>query len=149
MITFGVWAPDEATFWASWQAAGIVDANRNFKPEYSNGIQLTTSWGGQVVKTPAVMDGMTVVTPAVMVPGWHCNVRVYGQLEAEFTYGLAQTDANGDVKDIFDRTWAAEVFTLTEQAADPVTGFPAGYRNSQGVTYTDARNFSSPSNVWA
>jgi hypothetical protein len=149
MINFGVWAPDEATFWESWQTAGIVDAQRNFKPEYTNGIQLTTSWGGQVVKTPAVMDGMTVITPAVMVPGWHCNVRVFGPLEAEFTYGLAQTDAYGNIKDIFARTWASEVFTLTEQAADPTTGFPAGFRNSQGVTYTDIRNFSSPSNVWA
>lgn len=150
MINFGIWAPDEATFWASWQAAGIVDENRNFKPEYSNGIQITAgSWGGMVEKTPAVMDGTTVVTPAEMVPGWHCNARVFGPLEHQFTYGLAQTDAQGAILDVFDRTWAAEVFLLIEQPADPVTGFPACYRNSQGVTYTDARNFSSPANVWA
>jgi hypothetical protein len=149
MIHFGVWAPDEATFWQSWRDAGIVDENRNFLPEYSNGIQLTTSWGGQVVKTPAVMDGMTVVTPAVMVPGWHINARVFGTLAQQFIYGLKQTDEDGHLLDIFDRTWAAEVFQLTEQPANAVTGFPAGWRNTSGVTYTDARNFSSPSNVWA
>jgi len=149
MIAFGVWSPDEATFWQSWRDAGIVDENRNFLPEYSNGIQLTTSWGGQVVKTPAVMDGMTVVTPAVMVPGWHCNCRVYGALEYQFTHTLAQTDAEGNLLDIFQRTWAAEVFKLIEQPENAETGFPAGYRNDTGVTYTDSRNFSSPSNVWA
>jgi hypothetical protein len=149
MLTFGIWSPDEATFWTSWRNRGIVDAQNNFMPEYSNGIQLTTSWGGQVVKTPAVMDGTTVVTPAVMVPGWHCNARVFGSLEQQFIYGLNQVDENGQLLDIFDRTWAAEVFGLTEQPADPDTGFPAGWRNGVGITYTDSRNFSSPSNVWA
>jgi hypothetical protein len=149
MINFGIWAPDEATFWQSWQTAGIVDENRNFKPEYSE-IQITAgAWGGQVVKTPAVMDGTTVVTPAVMVSGWHCNARVFGSLEQQFIYGLNQTDQDGNLLDIFDRTWAAEIFQLTEKPEDPETGFPAGYRNNTGVTYTDSRNFSSPSNVWA
>lgn len=134
MIEFGVYAPDEETFWQSWQSAGIVDEDRRFKPEYFNGVQTTAgAWSGQI-------EG---------VNGWHCNVRVYGPLAAEMTYGLPQTDANGNLLDIFDRTWAAEVFQLTEQPADPTTGFPAGYRNSNGVTYADSRNFSSPANVWA
>jgi hypothetical protein len=133
MLTFGIWSPDEATFWTSWRNRGIVDSSNNFTPEYSNGIQLTTTWGGQI-------EG---------VPGWHCNARVFGSLEQQFIYGLNQTDQDGNLLDIFDRTWAAEVFGLTEQPADPVTGFPAGYRNGTGITYTDSCNFSSPSNVWA
>jgi hypothetical protein len=150
MIEFGVYAPDEATFWQSWQNAGIVDANRNFLPEYSNGVQLTAgAWGGQVVKTPAVMDGMTVVTPAVIVPGWHCNVRVYGPLEAEMTYSLPQTDADGNLLSIWERTWAADIFQLSYHEADPETGVPAGWSNANGVKYYDLRALSSPSNVWA
>lgn len=138
MISFGVWSPDEATFWQSWQQAGIVDEDRNFTPEYADHIQITTSWEG------IVTDGEGSV-----IPGWHCNVRVGGVLEQQFTYGLNQTDPEtGDLLDIFDRTWAAEVFGLTEQPADETTGFPAGFRNNLGVTYTDARNFTSPSNVW-
>lgn len=31
---------------------------------------------GPIVKTPAVMSGMTVVTPAVMDNRWHCNMRI-------------------------------------------------------------------------
>jgi hypothetical protein len=132
-IDFGIYASDEETFWQSWRDAGIVDENNNFLPEYSDGIQLSTSWGGQI-------DG---------VPGWHCNARVYGPLEAEFTYGLDQTDEHGQLLDIFERTWANMVFSLTEQPVDEATGFPAGWRNDTGVTYTDTQNFSSPSNVWA
>lgn len=174
MITFGIWSPDEATFWQSWQTAGIVDENRDFKPEYSE-IQITAgAWGGQVDKpvmvtqyledefgNPVLDEYGQQVTRQVQqvdgdgrpmfenVPGWHCNARVFGSLEQQFIYGLNQTDANGNLLDIFDRTWAAEVFQLSEQPEDPETGFPAGYRNNTGVTYTDSRNFSSPSNVWA
>lgn len=148
MINFGVWAPDEATFWSSWQAAGIVDASRDLNPGYTE-MQIATSWPGIVVKTPAVMDGMTVVTPAVLVPGWHTNVRVYGSLAAQFTAGLPQTDAQGALLPLFTRTRAAQVFGLSPQAADPDTKFPAGMRNSTGVTYCDVTEFKSPSNVWA
>lgn len=76
-IDFCVWSPNEATFWAGWIAAGIVDADHNPTPEYANG------------------------------------------------------------------------FVITEQPADQTTGFPAGYRNADGVTYCDVRDLSSPSNVWA
>lgn len=138
MINFGVWSPDEETFWQSWQTAGIVDENRNFTSEYLDHIQITTSWGGIITDSEGNV-----------IPGWHTNVRVGGVLEQQFIYGLNQTDENGEPLDIFDRTWAAEVFGLTEQPADEATGFPAGFRNAQGVTYTDTRNFTSPSNVWA
>jgi hypothetical protein len=148
MIMFGVWAPSEAVFWDSWQAAGIVDAERRLQPGYTE-MQIATSWPGIVVKTPAVMDGMTVVTPAVLIPGWHTNVRVFGSLAQQFTAGLPQTDAQGKLLPLFTRTRAAQVFGLTPQAADPVTLFPAGYRNLTGVTYCDVAEFKTPSNVWA
>lgn len=148
MINFGVWAPSEQVFWDSWQAAGIVDEERRLKPGYTE-MQLATSWPGIVVKTPAVMDGMKIVTPAVLVPGWHANVRVYGALAQEFTYTLPQTDADGNLLPLFQRTWAAEVFGLTDQPANKDTKFPAGMQDKNGVTYCDVADFKSPSNVWA
>lgn len=132
MIVFGIWSPDEATFWQSWITAGICSAPYVFNADYQE-VQVTAgSWGGQI-------EG---------VDGWHCNARVWGALEAEMTYGLDQYDAQGNLKDVFDRTWAPQIFQLTEQEADETTGFPAGYRNNSGVTYCDYSHFSSPSNVW-
>ena len=152
VIDFGVWAPDEATFWASWEAAGIieydVDGNRHYTAEYQ-GIEVTSSWPGIVTKTPAVEDeDGNIITPAVLVSGWHCNVRVTGPLVAEMTYGLPQHNEDGTLKDVLMRTWAMQLFGLEWSEADPVTGFPAGCRNADGITYSDTRNFSSPDNVW-
>lgn len=148
-IDFAVWSPSEAVFWNSWVAAGIVDADRNVLPEYANGFVISdqTSQGWTPTRATGQVDGEG--NPILeAVPGWHANVRVYGDLAQEMMYGLAQTDADGNMLNVFDRTWATHIFTLTQQPADPVTGFPAGYRNADGVTYCDVRDLSSPSNVW-
>jgi len=153
-IDFGVWSPDEATFWASWITAGIALEPYKLAPGYT-GMSLSTQ--SQQGWTPTKATGNMVqdafgnqVPERVPVSGWHCNVRVYDpQLIAMFTHGLDQTDEQGNIKPLFDRTWAKEVFQLTEQPADPTTGFPAGFRNSQGCTYCDVASFSSPSNTWA
>ena len=150
-IDFSVWSPDEATFWASWVNAGIceiVDGQRQFTPEYP-GINVTTSWPGSVIKTPEVEHEDGTVTPAVLVTGWHCNVRVTGQLVAEMTHGLEQYAEDGSLLDVLVRTWAVHLFGLTYKAADPVTGFPQGFQNIDGVTYCDSRSIRSPDNVWA
>lgn len=149
-ISFAVWAPDEATFWAGWIAAGIVDAEHRPTAEYRNGFVISdqTSQGWRPTRSTGEVDGDG--NPIFeSVPGWHANVRVYGDLAAEMTYGLNQTDENGNLLDVFDRTWATHIFSLTQQPADPVTGFPAGYRNTDGVTYCDVRDLKYPSNVWA
>lgn len=132
MIEFGVWAPDQDTFWSTWIAAGIATEAGLLAASYADCIQTTAgSWDGIVSHA------------GVPVPGWHCNVRVFGALEAQFTAGLPQTGS------IWERTRAAQVFSLTQQPADPVTGFPAGMRSQTGVVYADAADFTSPSNVWA
>lgn len=151
ILTFGVWSPDEATFWASWVARGICTEAGKFAAAYS-GIETTHSWGGQVVQTPAVMDGMKVVTPAVLVSGWHCNVRVSNPtLVAQMTAGLTQTDADGKLLSIWDRTYAAKFFGLSPVDMDKGTLFPAGMMGDPkfGVRYCDPSAFKSPSNVWA
>jgi len=142
MILFGVWSPDQSTFWQSWIGAGIATEPGVLAPTYAQCVQTTAdSWHGIVAKqTGTDGDGNPVLEP---VPGWHCNVRVFGAVEAQFTAGLPQTGS------IWERTRAAQVFGLTEQPADPETGFPAGMRSPAGVVYADCNDFSSPSNVWA
>lgn len=131
-IQFGCWAPDEATFWNTWVAAGIATKPNVLAPGYDNCIQTTAdSWHGIVTR-----DG-------VAVPGWHCNVRVFGALAAQFTAGCPPDGS------IWERTRAADVFGLTYHDADAETGFPAGMRTATGVIYADASDFRSPSNVWA
>lgn len=136
-IDFCVWSPDEATFWQSWIARGICTAPYAWTSGYP-GIQISdqTAHGWR----PTREDGSPV-------PGWHANVRITGPLVWEFCNGLEQYDADGDLLPLFDRTWAAEVFRLTEQPADPETGFPAGMRNSTGVTYADPRDIRTPKNI--
>ena len=154
-IDFGVWAPDEATFWQSWITAGIATGPHAFTSEYAGKLQLSTQT--QQGWTPTRATGNMITDPfgnlvpeRLPVAGWHANVRVFDPVTIQqFTWGLAQTDAQDNLLPLFDRTWASHVFQLTEQPADPATGFPAGMRNSSGVTYADPRDFSSPTNVWA
>jgi len=152
MIDWGMWAQDEETARQSWIARGILKDEPGwvFTANY-HGIQITTSWGGQIVKTPAVLDAQcNVVTPAQMVPGWHANCRVTGVVEEAMTAGLPQHDADGKLLPLWERTWASYIFGLTEDDVNPVTGFPSGYKNSTtGVKYCDPSLFRSPSNVWA
>lgn len=138
MIQFGVWARSEQAFWDTWIAAGICESPGVYRPGYAGCIDTTAgAWDGTVYKQGSA------------VAGWHCNVRVSGPLYEQFTAGLAQTDADGNLLSVWSRTHAAAVFGLTNQAADAATGFPAGMRSASGVTYADANAFSSPSNVWA
>lgn len=138
MVLFGVWSPDEATFWQSWIAAGICTAPNVFAPNYT-GVEVSTSWGGKIARA----DGTEI-------SGWHANVRVSGQLAEAMTAELPQTDDAGNLLELWDRTWAAQVFQLSEVEIDPTTGFPTGYRNTTtGVKYCDPSRFITPSNVWA
>lgn len=148
MIRFGVHAPSKDAFWQSWIDAGIVTEPGVYTPAYSDFIRVGDNWHGLVVKTPATFDGGgNELTPAVVVPDWHTNVLVGGALEQQFTHGLAQTDGAGTPLPLFQRTHAASVFGLTEQPHDPATNFPASWQSQDGISYCDATQFSSPSNV--
>ena len=142
MINFGVRAPSRDIFEATWKAAGIMNADGSLAPGYAECIQTTAgSWHGIITRqTGTDAEGQPILEP---VPGWHCNVRVFGALAVMFTAGCP---AEGS---IWERTHAAEAFQLTLQPADPETGFPAGMRSATGVVYADVADFTSPSNVWA
>lgn len=153
MISFGIWATDEATFWQSWIAAGIALAPNVIAPEYRE-LQLSTQTqqGWSPMRPTGATDerGNPVMEPA---PGFHANARVLpgSRLYAEFTYGLAQTNPDGTLKSIWDRTWATHVFNLEYAEADPDTGFKAGHRSVTypTVRYADSALWASPANVIA
>lgn len=132
MIEFAIWSPDEQTFWDSWIAAGICTAPYEFHPDYAQCVQLT-DWDGGIIPGK---------------PGWFANARVFGLIEQAMIAGKLQTNEAGELLDVFERTWAEMVFSLTLQEHDPVTNFPPGMRNAAGVTYADIRNISTPHNVW-
>lgn len=135
-IDFAVWAPDEATFWQSWISRGICTAPYAWTPDYP-GIQISDQ----------TQQGWIPMREGSPVPGWHANVRISGPLVAEFTHTLEQYDEDGNLLPLWVRTWAAEVFGLASQPADPETGFPACMRNTAGVTYADPMDIHTPTNV--
>lgn len=144
-INFAVWAADQATFWTSWQVAGIVTAPHEYTPEYRDHIEVR-DWGSGQIPTQTGVDGEG--NPIMDVkPGWFANVRVTGALVGQFTAGLTQTDAEGNLLPIWQRTHAVAMFGLVYRDADPETGFPAGYASSQGVYYTDMREIATPFEV--
>lgn len=136
IITFTIWAVDEATFKQRWIDAGILEDAPGyvFRPAYP-GVEITATqgWSG-------VIDG---------IPGWHCNARVEGALAEAMTAGLPQTDQDGNPLGLFERTWAAYIFGLTErQEIDPETGFPYGATTEDGaLRYGDPADLATPANV--
>lgn len=137
MIEFAVWAPDRDTFWNSWIKAGICSAPSEYLPPYRNCVTtMDEAWDGTVFKN------------GELIPGWHTNVWVQGDLEDLMRAGKPQCDANGDPVSLWESTRAMDFFQLTLQPADPVTGFPAGRRSASGVVYADVRDFSSPANMF-
>lgn len=152
IIKFGCWAPDEATFWAAWEAAGIgqfVTDEDGTRWEYNaayRGIETTTSWHGQVVDVPGTYDADgNEITPPTMIDGWHTNVKVTGPLADQFTAGLEQYDEDGNLKSLWDRTHADTVFQL--QVRPKQAKFPGG-RIKNKVHYANIADFSSPANVF-
>ena len=150
-IRFTIWASSEATFRNRWIAAGILEDAPGyvFRPAYP-GVELTATqgWSGVVTKPTGDVDedGNPILEA---VPGWHANAYVSGALEEAMTANLPQVDENGDPLGLFERTWAAYIFGLTEeQAIDPATGFPFGARTEDGaLRYGDPADLATPANV--
>jgi hypothetical protein len=151
------WAVNRATGIATLRALGIadVDANGDIYPLVSAHIHpARASEDIAIVKTPAVYDGMTLVTPAEIVPGWHVNIRYYGQtalnLLAEVPEG-GWTAADGifektTILDLIDaRTGQAPQWYALESIPQP-----PGYQMAGGaVRLYDPALISSQSCVFA
>jgi hypothetical protein len=155
-IDVTAWASDRTTGIATLQALGIadVDANGDIYPLVSAHIHpARASEDIAIVKTPAVYDGMTLVTPAEIVPGWHVNIRYYGQtalnLLAEVPEG-GWTEADG----LFERTTILDMIDARTGQAPQWYALesipqPPGYQMAGGaVRLYDPALISSQSCVW-
>ena len=106
-----------------------------------------------VVKTPAVMDGMTVVTPAVIAPGFHFNLRIYGQLEKTLKEANPVDENYWNklkLKNYIDNKLGSSGSLANKE----VTGakLPGGYEWSVGpnkVRLYDGALVGARANVWA
>jgi hypothetical protein len=168
-IDVTAWAADRATGIATLQALGIadVDGEGNIIPLVSAHIHpARASEQVTCIAVPAVYDGMTLVTPAEIVPGWHVNIRYYGQtalnLLREEPYEIVEgpmgperrhigwTEADGlfektTILDLIDaRTGQAPQWYALESIPQP-----PGYQMAGGaVRLYDPALISSQSCVW-
>ena len=153
MLEITAHAPTREAAIAFLQAVNIatVDEAGNIIPIAE--VQITGLDGEwSVVKTPAVMDGMTVVTPAVMVPGVHWNMRFYGTSEAT----LRKPEPQGGwlpEHDLFDRTYINELVAgrtgmIPAWKASAEDVIPPGYEAGSCRAF-DPAIISTRANVWA
>ena len=103
---------------------------------------------GPITKTQA-----TETSPAVMIEGWHVNVRYYGSTAEAVTQGLPQADEAGNLLPLFERTRILQLVSQRtgesmswSQNAAPL---PPGCVNSDGVRLFDCGVLATPSRVWA
>jgi hypothetical protein len=102
-------------------------------PEYETGIP--------IVDVPSPDE----VTPPTLKTGWHCNVRVSGEREQEEIALLAQTDAEGNLLPVSQRTHFGIAFSDNGTVvADGATG-GVQYLN---VALIDETTIVSPQRVW-
>ena len=70
-------------------------------PEYETGILITEVPITRGLRRGSRDEG---TTPPVIKTGWHCNVRVSGEREQEEIEGLPQTDEDGNLLPVAQRT---------------------------------------------
>lgn len=140
-IDLMVWAPTREQF-----IAGMV---QNRLATFEDGVLLPTDGVqideiGPICKTPAVLDEEgDVLEPAVMVGGWHANLRAYGEFAAQVSYGLPQ---DGDV---FQRTHLLQLVPDLELTEATQKGVPAGHSGPNEVRLFDPSVVAIPARVWA
>jgi hypothetical protein len=131
-------------FEAMARTAGFIDAENKPLP----GIDVDPTIG-----TPEYETGITIVdvpspdgvTPPTLKTGWHANVRVSGEREAQEVAGLDQTDAEGNLLPAAERTH----FGITFSDSGTVVADGA----TEGVSYAnvaliDETTIVSPQRVW-
>jgi hypothetical protein len=103
MIDYLFRATTRKDFEAMARTAAFIDADNRPLP----GIEIDPTIG-----TPEYETGIPIidvpspdeVTPPVMKTGWHANVRVSGEREITETEGLRQTDEDGNLLPVSQRT---------------------------------------------
>jgi hypothetical protein len=145
-----------------------VDANGDIIPLVSAHIHpARASEQVTCIAVPAVYDGMTLVTPAEIVPGWHVNIRYYGQtalnLLAEEPYEIVETEMGPqrrhlgwtEADGLFERTLILDLIDARTGQAPQWYALaeipqPPGYQMAGGaVRLYDPALISSQSSVFA
>lgn len=103
---------------------------------------------GPVPKTTGT-DSETGEPIITLVEGHHANLRCFGSLAEWFTEGKPQTDTEGNLLSIFERTKILDIIEGLEFTQIPSEGVPAGYRGPNGVVLIDPASVKTPYNVWA
>jgi hypothetical protein len=160
MIDVTCWAPDRATACSFLKAVGIAELDpsgqtHDLRPiadvlihPFREAESLT------VVKVPAVMDGMTVVTPAVIAPGFHFNLRFHSASADTLRAGLPQVGSDGKLLGLFERTHILDLVDARTGHAPAWVAIPGdpiapGYQSADGVRAFDPATLTHIRNVWA
>lgn len=101
-----------------------------------------------VEATPAVRDAHgNIIAPAVLVDGFHFNLRFFGGSEATLTAGLPQTGG------LFERTRILQLVHIRtgdapawQETKPPI---PPGYETPEGVRAFDPETIKTRRNVFA
>jgi hypothetical protein len=159
------WAPDKKT-WEQAITTTIVASTGMPLASYARDMQgvqimppflvfhpgLNVSEVGEIVAEPAVPNPdnpMEPLVPAVMVPGWHVNLRFHEPLAEALTEGLPQNDPEtGALLPLFERTHFTTLFPDAVWHED-ASGVPGGYVGTKGLKLFDPASVKSRSNVWA
>lgn len=150
-IEVTAWAPDQATAQAFMVEVGIAEiVDGEFVPSLVGNIDEI----GPIVKVPAETDADgNIVTPAVVIAGHHVNVRFAGESADALTDGLPQTDGDGNLLSLFERTHILDM--VSQRTGQPMTweplaldGVPPGYVNAAGVRLFDPAVINSRARVW-
>lgn len=101
-----------------------------------------------VEATPAVLDADgNVITPAILVDGFHFNLRFYGSSEATLTAGLPQTGG------LFESTRILQLVTARTGEApawqETKPPIPPGYETPEGVRAFDPATIKTRRNIFA
>jgi len=102
-------------------------------PEYETGIP--------IVDVPSPDE----VTPPILKTGWHCNVRISGEREQEEIEGLPQTDEDGNLLPVSQRTDFG--ITFSDNGTVVADGATEGI-SYVNVALIDETTIESPQRVW-
>lgn len=110
---------------------------------------------GPITKAPAVTDPQTfaVITPAVIVPGHHVNMKAEGDIEKMLLSNglggtLPQYDKDGKLLDLFQRTNLRMLIAGLQFKQVTVDGVPSGWEGPNGVRLFDPALITNRRRVW-
>jgi len=159
VIDFLLRADTREDFEAMAKSQGFMDADGNpvaeciydptpGTPEYETGIPIRASAPPEPRRRRQTRDVLEP-TPIVLMPGYHLNFRVWGQLEIDQMADLPQVDEQGNPLPLRERTtfgaWMTELGEEgTQQNLETITTFVT----ASGVSFIDPESARTVQRVW-